>query len=229
MYRKFLNARSPLRLLEKGLHGGLGKGNLGVVLAGHGVGKSAVLVGVALDDLLRQQRVLHVGLDQTVNHVKTYYDTVFEELANSTHLEELATVRADIERLRSIRTYTAQDFSSAKLREAVKIETEVSSAPVMIVVDDYNLEDANAEEVQNIKALAQETGAEVWLSTACGEEKIGGIPESISALGDQISVVLALEPDGDSLGLRALKDHENPDLSELHVALDPKSLLLIRH
>ena len=24
MYRKFLNARSPLRLLEKGLHGGLG-------------------------------------------------------------------------------------------------------------------------------------------------------------------------------------------------------------
>jgi len=33
MYRKFLNARSPLRLLEKGLHGGLGTGNLGLVLA----------------------------------------------------------------------------------------------------------------------------------------------------------------------------------------------------
>ena len=29
MYRKFLNARSPMRLLEKGLHGGLGAGNLG--------------------------------------------------------------------------------------------------------------------------------------------------------------------------------------------------------
>ena len=49
MYRKFLNARSPLRLLEKGLHGGLGKGNLGLVLAGHGVGKTACLVGIALD------------------------------------------------------------------------------------------------------------------------------------------------------------------------------------
>ena len=33
MYLDFLNARSPLRLLEKGLHGGLGKGNLGLVLA----------------------------------------------------------------------------------------------------------------------------------------------------------------------------------------------------
>ena len=53
MYRKFLNARSPLRLLEKGLHGGLGRGNLGVVLAGHGVGKTSFLVCVGLDELLR--------------------------------------------------------------------------------------------------------------------------------------------------------------------------------
>ncbi len=48
MYRKFVNARSPLRLLEKGLHGGLGIGNIGVLVAGHGVGKTPLLVGVAL-------------------------------------------------------------------------------------------------------------------------------------------------------------------------------------
>ena len=53
MYRKFLSARSPLRLLEQGLHGGLGKGNIGLVLAGPGVGKTSFLVGVALDGLLR--------------------------------------------------------------------------------------------------------------------------------------------------------------------------------
>ena len=28
--------------------------------------------------------------------------------------------------------------------------------------------------------------------------------------------------------LRALKDHDNPDLSELHVALDSRTLLLVR-
>ena len=28
--------------------------------------------------------------------------------------------------------------------------------------------------------------------------------------------------------LNLLKDHDNPDLSELHVALDPHTLLLIR-
>ena len=69
MYRKFVNARSPLRLLEKGLHGGLGCGNLGVVLAGHGVGKTSFLVCVALDDLLRGNNVLHVSLRDGVPHV----------------------------------------------------------------------------------------------------------------------------------------------------------------
>ena len=68
MDQKFLNARSPLRLLEKGLHGGLGAGNLGIVLAGHGVGKTSFLVGVAMDELLRKGRVLHVSLSHTVSH-----------------------------------------------------------------------------------------------------------------------------------------------------------------
>ena len=33
----------------------------------------------------------------------------------------------------------------------------------------------------------------------------------------------------DAIVLRALKDHDNPDVSDLHVALDPKTLLLIRN
>ena len=101
MYRKFLNARSPLRLLEKGLHGGLGAGNLGVVIAGHGVGKTSVLVGVALDELLRSGRVLHVSTTSTISRVRAHYDTVFEELAATTHLKDEVRVHAEIDRRRS--------------------------------------------------------------------------------------------------------------------------------
>ena len=93
MYKKFLTARSPLRLLEKGLHGGLGKGNLGLVVAGHGVGKSSFLVGVALDDLIRGDHVLHVVLDQTVAHTRDYYDTVFEDLATAKTFPPASTTR----------------------------------------------------------------------------------------------------------------------------------------
>jgi len=41
-------------------------------------------------------------------------------------------------------------------------------------------------------------------------------------------VILALEPGEEAVALRALKDHDNPDLTALHVALDPRTLLLIR-
>ncbi len=228
MYRKFLNARSPLRLLEKGLHGGLGRGNLGVVLAGRGVGKTSFLVGVALDELLRGEHVLHVTLDQTVAHVRAFYDTVFDDLATSTHLEAQAVARSEVDRRRSIRAYAPAQFSSARLREAVKVESEAGSKPALVIVDGFDLAAAPRGELAEIRALAQELEAEIWLSAALATERIAGIPASLGAVKDIASVVLALEPGVESVALRALKDHDNPDVSALHVALDPRSLLLIR-
>ena len=228
MYRKFLNARSPLRLLEKGLHGGLGRGNLGVVLAGRGVGKTSFLVGVALDELLRGEHVLHVTLDQTVAHVRAFYDTVFDDLASSTHLAEQAIARSDVEHRRSIRAYTQAQFSSARLREAVKVETEAGSKPALVIVDGFDLASAPRGELAEIRALAQELDAEIWLSAALSTERIATIPASLGGVREIASVVLALEPGVESVALRALKDHDNPDVSALHVALDPRSLLLIR-
>lgn len=227
MYRKFVNARSPLRLLEKGLHGGLGTGNVGVLVAGHGVGKTPFLVGVALDELLRQGNVLHVALDQTVSHVRAHYDTVYEELASSTHLDNAATTHTEIDRRRSIRAYSPSDFSIAKLRDAVKIESEAGSKPRLILIE--GLEEMGREDLLDLRALAGELSAEVWISVATPREHVSGIPESVRRLDDAVSVVLALEPANDgTVVLRALKDHENPDPSQLHVALDPRTLLLVR-
>jgi len=59
MYTKEINERSPLRVFEKSIHGGLGKGNLGVVMSRAGVGKTALLIGIALDDLMRALWVRH--------------------------------------------------------------------------------------------------------------------------------------------------------------------------
>src|SRR5438876_4865491 len=89
---KDLIQRSPLRAFDAALAGGLGKGNLGIVIARHGAGKTPFLVGVALDHLLRGQRVLHVSLDQKVEHVREFYDQIFEELGRSAPLDDRAWV-----------------------------------------------------------------------------------------------------------------------------------------
>lgn len=228
MYRKFLNARSPMRLLEKGLHGGLGAGNVGVILAGRGVGKSAFLVGVALDELLRGQPVLHVSLGDGVGHVRAYYDTVFDDLAASTHLDAAAATRAEIERRRSIRSYPPAGFGAAKLREAVKIEGEAGAKPALVIVEGYDLDGASRDEVLELKALAGEIGAELWLSASCPGDKVDRVPPALARMEDAVSVILALEPEQTTVRLRALKDHGSPDVSALHLALDPRTLLLVR-
>jgi hypothetical protein len=216
-------------LLEKGLHGGLGPGNLGIVVGGPGVGKASFLVGVALDELLRSGRVLHVSMTHPVSHIRDHYDTVFEELAASAHLEDEAQVHVDIDRNRSIRVYPKDELTTAKLREAVKVESETSGQPSMVLIEGLDFETTPRQDFADLKALAGELAAEVWLSVSYSKEQIVQLPASVERVEDLVSVALALEPGDDAVLLRALKDHDNPDLTDLHVALDPKTLLLTRH
>lgn len=228
MYQKFLTARSPVRILEKGLHGGLGKGNVGLVLAGHGVGKTSFLVGVALDELIRGGNVLHVAIDRTVAHTRAHYDTIFEELASHAHLDDAAQVHAEVDRRRSIRAVTSASFDANKLREAARLQQEMGSPPALVIVENFAAERSSPQELLDMKGLAQELGAEVWLSAASADEKVGNLPGPLEACRDSFGVILALEPESDGVALRALKDHENPDVSALRVALDPRTLLLTR-
>jgi hypothetical protein len=225
---KFLTARSPIRLLEKGLHGGLGDGNLGLVLAGHGVGKTAFLVGVALDDLLQGRPVLHVALDQTVSHMRAHYDTVFDDLASHAHLEDEAVVHAEVDRLRRIRAYPPDGFDAAKLREAIKVEEEAAARPALVVLEGWDAPRIAADQVEELASLARELDIEVWVSVACPDEQVAGLPGVLDGVKDAFAVILALEPQDGEVRLRALKDHDSPDVEALHVALDPKSLLLRR-
>ena len=58
MIKEERNRRSPLRILEKSIHGGLGKGNIGVIAAKKGVGKTACLVHIATDQLFLNKHVI---------------------------------------------------------------------------------------------------------------------------------------------------------------------------
>ncbi len=229
MYRKYLNARSPLRLLEKGLHGGLGTGNVGALVAGAGVGKSAFLVGVATDELLRGGTVLHVTIDHTVGRTKAYYDAVYASLADSTKLEDAQATHVEIDGRRRIRAYPAGEFGVTKLADAAKLETESGARPTMIVIDGLDPMDLVPDGLAQLNALASEIGVEVWITLDADIDGGAHLPTLLADQSAALAVILAAEPDGHEVALRAVKDHDNPDLQNLHVALDPTTLLVVRH
>lgn len=231
MHRKDLNERSPLRVLERSIHGGLGRGNLGVVVARAGVGKTAFLVGIAMDDLLRGRKVVHVALDQPVDRVREYYHEIFDDLARTTRLDEPEAERVAMRRNRNIHAYLDFTFSPAKLREdLILLRDQMDFAPVAVIVDGYDFDGASLEQVEELKAIAAEFDVEMWLAAVTHRDSrrdARGIPEPVAHVESAISVVLAMAHDGKAVHVELLKDHDNDDVSDLKLALDPRTMLLV--
>lgn len=231
MRRKELNERSPLRLLEQSIHGGVGKGQLGVVVARVGVGKTAFLVGVALDDLMRGHKVLHVALDESVEHVLAYYEEIFQDLAHTQKLEDVWKVRAEAERNRHIHSYQGTEFTPSRLEETLSfLRSERDFVPVALVLEGYNFEAASAEELAELRRIAGEADAEMWLSAVTHRDAARsevGVPEPVARHAGSLDVILSLAHDGEAVQLGLLKDHGNPRVSELKLALDPRTMLLV--
>ena len=227
-----LNERSPLRVLKQSTRGGLGRGNIGVVVARHGVGKTAFLVGVALDDLLRGRQVRHVSLEQSVDRVLVYYDEIFADLVRERALEDPWKARLEVERNRRIHCYLGGSFSTDKLRQALAFKKEHSGfAPAAILIEGFEFEKASTAPLAALREIAAECDAELWMSAVThrdSETDDRGVPEPVSRIASDVDVILTMAHDGRGVHVALHKDHDNPKVSELKLALDPTTMLLVR-
>lgn len=231
MYRKDVNERSPLRLLDRTIHGGLGPGHLGVVLARAGVGKTAFLVQLGLDDLLRERKVLHVCVDSTIERVRAWYDELFADLCRYTKLADPAAARLLVERHRMIQAYS-DGFSAERLRSVATILREHAGfVPQAILVDGLDWKTLDRDEVRVLKQLAAEAGAELWATVlthrhVIGSEEPEDLPPPCERFDDLIDVAVFMAPKGDRVDLRLLRDHDSRRLIATTLELEPVTLRL---
>jgi archaellum biogenesis ATPase FlaH len=241
MYRKDVNERSPMRVFEKSMHGGLGRGNIGVVVARPGVGKTALLVQIALDDLLRERKVLHISHEHAVDHVRAYYDEIFHDLAGYMKLDAPEAVRVDIEKNRLIYSHLGHvkneppsmrggSSSINKIIDTVTFARDVAHfEPDVIILDAFDFANAKPEAIKALRDLATERSVELWIAATVDNRKAptDGLPAPLRAVEEHLSVVVFLEPERDNVRLRLLKDHDNAELADLHLRLDPHSMRVI--
>jgi AAA domain-containing protein len=240
MYRKDVNERSPMRVFEKSMHGGLGKGNVGVVAARAGVGKTALLVQIALDDLLRDRKVLHISHEHAVDHVRAYYDEIFRDLAAASKLDDPASVKLDVERNRLLYSHVTQSGSPPsnrdgrssieKILHAVAFARDVAHfEPDVIILDGLDFHHAGDDAIHALTKLAADRAVELWIAinVDAAPSKAGELPAPLDRFGDELDVVVFLAPERDVVRLRLLKDHQNADVADLHLRLDPHSMRVI--
>jgi hypothetical protein len=232
MYRKELNERNPLRLFEHSIHGGLGRGNIGVVVARHGIGKTAFLVGIALDEAMRGRKTVHVSLDKTVDHIREFYDEIFMDLAHSAHLEDLPMERLEMERNRIIHTYAGKSFTIHKLRHSINFLKEYAHFnPECLILQGFDFERAVPADLEAFRQLAAEFNVEMWMSAITHRgvpTNERGIPQHVAKLSSAIAVIVEMADHSDGVHVSLLKDHDNPKVAKLTLALDPSTMLLVK-
>lgn len=231
MYRKDWYERSPLRVFEKSIRGGLGKGNLGVVMSRAGVGKTAFLIGVALDDLLRKQKAIHVSFEDPVERLREFYEAIFLELRRSIHLADPVEARLNMERHRMIHSYRSRELSVAKLRANLAfLKDHGQFVPQVVILDGVNFLNTDNQELADLKQFAVDHQVEVWMSAQTHRELPRDerrIAKEIVRFEDYISVVVLLHPaHKGAVTIEILKDHDNPNVADLKMELDPTSLLV---
>ena len=161
---KQLNSLSPLRVFEDSINGGLGKGNLGVIVSKHGVGKTACLVHLATDKLFKGENVIHVSFSGNVEHVINWYKEVFKEIADNQSLDDATSIYNEILSNRVVMNFSQEQVSIDRVLSSLESLINLGSFKAdCILFDGYKLTLASEEDIAKVKAFAAKMQLEVWI------------------------------------------------------------------
>ncbi len=211
-------AGSPVPTLRTALDARPRTGEVGWVLARPGVGKTALLVHIALDAMLAGRHVLHVGLTDTIDHVRAHYDEVLRAVQGRGPGQGVNDAMVVAERARMIHSFAGRDFDPAAIRQSLAVlRDNAEFDPELLVVDGFDSSGMQAH-AASLADLARSEGLRVWASARLDTP----VPASV---WPHCAVAMRLTPDGSTVRLGIA--HASSGVERLALALDPSHLGLI--
>lgn len=229
MLKNDLIVRNPLRVLESGDKEILTPGAFGAVLARAGVGKTALIVQIALNTLLHQRNVLHISLNEPVGKVSLWYQEVFERLAQQYNVPQINQLWDAIIPHRFIMTFQVEGFSAPKLEERLTdLTAQNIFIPHMIIIDGLPFDGDVGKALQEMKDLAVKQDLPVWFTITTHRHEApapDGLPVQFSPVQQLFDIAIALQPEKDAIYINPIKGSaENSD--RLPLILDPATMLI---
>jgi len=229
MLKKDLILRNPLRVFGHENDDILSNGELGAVLARAGVGKTAFLVQLALNAMLRGKNVLHISLSDPVNKVSLWYKEVFNLIADQYKVEPINQLWESILPHRFIMTFRVEGFSVPKLQERLADLTEQKIFdPQLVIVDGFPFDESVQASLAEFKQLVNQQGMHAWFTVRTHRhEEPGpeGIPTQLAWVDDLFEIAIQLLPVGKEIHVKALKGGES-FADQIDLRLDPSTMLL---
>lgn len=219
MKRQELIDTNPLRLLSPPDGGMVAGRHLALVKAAAGTGKTAILVQIALDKMLRGEHVVHIGINEQLNNIKLWYSQVFAALTRQVNLRDAAKVEEGIMAHRLLMTFMVENFTASRLAERLDgLSMHGISLPDCLVIDGLATHTPGACALfRELRNYAKERNITIWLSCL----------DVTAEAEQQADTVLELTVSSDGLAtLTVVRDDTDYAEAGAIMTLDPQNLTL---
>jgi RecA-family ATPase len=213
-------------------------GELGIIASPSGIGKTSVLVQIALDKLLQGQKVIHVSFTQHTDYVLAWYEDIFDEFIKKKNLEQIEEVKNELVKNRVLMKFNQEGITGEQILRSLRaLIVEGDFKAKSLIVDGFDFSKSGRERIVQIKNLAQEQGFSIWYSctikgsgTAAGTNSSSdkrGTPLILRDFEDIVDVIVLMEPKPDHIELSVSKDRDTYNPAHMALRLDPRTLLIL--
>ena len=190
-------------VIDELMDGGLGPGELGVVMAPSGIGKSWFLSKIACSALQRGKNVLHYSLELSESYVGQRYTTILTGIQTSEHKERkdeiIRKIKGTSGRVR-IKYYPPQFASSKTIAAHIEKLKQIGFSADLIIIDYADLlksgngnRDGLYAELggiyEELRGLSGEMGIPIWTATQTNRAAIDYEVIGADSVGDSYKKV----------------------------------------
>ena len=224
MVKQDLINHSPVRFFDNAAEGGLKDGQLGLITAKKGLGKTSVLVQFGIDALIHDKQLVHVSFDQHSSNVISWYDNVLAEIAKKKSLN-LDDVNEDIVRNRTILNFNQETFTLPKVVNTIKALKDGGINVSALIIDGADLTKISADELKAVADFVKAEKITAWFSeTNESADLATTLPKDLEPF---FAIVGHLASNGSNVDLTVLKA-AGKKIDPVAVKLDSKTMLMTK-
>lgn len=220
--------QNPLRVLNMSKE----QNQMGLVMARAGLGKTALLVQIALDAILRGKRVIHVSIGESIDKTKTWYGDILQLILQEHSVTRPHELIDMVARHRMIMTFKVAAFTRSRLEERLNdLVLQDIFRPNILIVDGFDFVKTTREDLEDIKNLLENMNMQAWFSAICHREdpRISptGVPAPCHEIDDLFDMIVLLKPQPNAtIQLDIIRNYGEQVEGGESLSLDPTTMMV---
>lgn len=226
-YEPLVN-KNPLRILKIGKDSA---SEMGLIMARAGLGKTALLVQIALDAILLGKRVIHVSVGESIDKTRSWYDDILRHILQEHSVTSPHELIDMIQHHRMIMTFKESAFNKARLEERMNdLIMQDIFKPDCLVIDGFDFDSADRASIEEMRDFAETMSMQIWFSATChrGDDRVSatGVPAPCHEIDDLFDTVIVIKPEESKIRLNVVKNKGEVLTDDAGLDLDPTTMMI---